>query len=277
MGKSRSTTVLIAYLLSIHPNPTLSTVQDILDTIRQARSIAEPNSGFMKQLSLYARMGCPDDVHGHPVYQRWLYEQEVMSSIETRQAPSNVFFADEAKKGEHADSESDFDTEWKCRKCRRFLARKEFEAEHTPKALTSDGQTSQRNAKSSSFADGSSPSVGQPDSQMDPISSFEIRAGASQTLQPCAHIFLYPLSWMREELEAGKLNGRLECPNSKCKANVGKYAWQGLRCSCDEWVVPGIALARGRVDERKVKRGGGVGLSKRGDGALEGKVGGLKI
>ena len=52
---------------------------------------------------------------------------------------------------------------------------------------------------------------------------------------------------MKPELEQGKLEGRLGCP--KCKTNVGKYAWQGMQCSCGEWVVPGISLAKGRIDE----------------------------
>ena len=52
---------------------------------------------------------------------------------------------------------------------------------------------------------------------------------------------------MRPELEQGKVEGRLECP--KCQTNVGKYAWQGMQCSCGDWVVPGISLAKGRIDE----------------------------
>lgn len=56
---------------------------------------------------------------------------------------------------------------------------------------------------------------------------------------------------MRPELELGKLDGRLECP--KCKTNVGKYAWQGMQCSCGDWVVPGISLSKGRIDESRVK------------------------
>lgn len=62
----------------------------------------------------------------------------------------------------------------------------------------------------------------------------------------CAHYFIDPLSWMRPELEQGKLEGRFECP--KCKTNVGKYAWQGMRCSCGDWVVPGISLTKARID-----------------------------
>lgn len=54
---------------------------------------------------------------------------------------------------------------------------------------------------------------------------------------------------MRPELEQAKLNGRLECP--KCRTNVGKYAWQGMQCSCGDWVVPGISLAKGKIDEVK--------------------------
>ena len=55
---------------------------------------------------------------------------------------------------------------------------------------------------------------------------------------------------MRPELEQGKIEGRLECP--KCKTNVGKYAWQGMHCSCGDWVVPGISLTKTRIDEVKV-------------------------
>jgi dual specificity phosphatase 12 len=69
------------------------------------------------------------------------------------------------------------------------------------------------------------------------------------TSTTCAHYFVDPLSWMRPELEQSKLDGRLECP--KCKTNVGKYAWQGMRCSCGDWIVPGISLAKGRIDQVK--------------------------
>jgi dual specificity phosphatase 12 len=73
--------------------------------------------------------------------------------------------------------------------------------------------------------------------------------GQKTSSQNCAHYFLDALSWMRPELEQGKLEGRLECP--KCHTNVGKYAWQGMQCSCGEWVVPGISLSKGRIDEAR--------------------------
>lgn len=59
------------------------------------------------------------------------------------------------------------------------------------------------------------------------------------------------------------LSGRLTCPNPKCEANVGKFAWQGLQCSCGKWVVPAIGVARARVDinERKGNAPGSSGNS----------------
>lgn len=44
------------------------------------------------------------------------------------------------------------------------------------------------------------------------------------------------------------LSGRLTCPNAGCGANIGKFAWQGMQCSCGGWVVPAIGLAKARVD-----------------------------
>jgi dual specificity phosphatase 12 len=85
----------------------------------------------------------------------------------------------------------------------------------------------------------------------------------------CAHVFLHPLKWMRPSLFPSQvqegsdpdadstyddysadapLSGRLTCPNSGCGANIGKFAWQGMQCSCGGWVVPAIGLAKARVD-----------------------------
>ncbi len=68
---------------------------------------------------------------------------------------------------------------------------------------------------------------------------------SSSTNTECAHLFFQdPLSWMQPELEKGKLEGRLDCPNKNCRGIVGKYAWQGVKCR------PGLFLGL-------VSRGGG--------------------
>lgn len=224
MGKSRSTTLIIAFLL--HRSPTL-TPQSALAIVRACRPMAEPNTGFMQQLELYHRMGCPTDVSTNPMYQRWLYQREVELSVACGRAPETIRFGDEG----HDDERAKDDMEYRCRKCRRSLATSTYLVEHAPKLPAAD-QTDETG----------------------PITALKV--STTQLKPQCSHLFLDPLSWMRPELEQEKLDGRLECPNPKCKTNVGKYAWQGMRCSCGEWVLPAISLARSRVDEIRTKTKG---------------------
>lgn len=165
----------------------------------------------MKQLELYGEMQTPENVEDTPAYQRWVYQREIELSRACGQAPEadKIRFEDEHV----ADESSGF--ELRCRKCRRALATSQYLLPH-----------------------GSTPSVSDQNAEAQKAPS-----------QNCAHYFLDPLSWMRPELEQGKLEGRLECP--KCHTNVGKYAWQGMQCSCGEWVVPGISLSKGRIDEAR--------------------------
>jgi dual specificity phosphatase 12 len=97
----------------------------------------------------------------------------------------------------------------------------------------------------------------------------EVNGPTKGTVSNCAHIFLHPLTWMRPSLFPGSmaspdspsrshvepqsgggapLSGRLTCPNPTCRSNVGKFAWQGMQCSCGRWVVPAIGVARSKVD-----------------------------
>lgn len=116
MGKSRSATVCIAYLL--HQQRGGLTPHTALELIRQCRPLCEPNDGFMEQLNLYHEMGCPDEVADHPVYQRWLYRREVEESVACGRAPEikSVRFEDEQPQRPQEDTGRT--VEIKCRKCR---------------------------------------------------------------------------------------------------------------------------------------------------------------
>ncbi|TKA64111.1 hypothetical protein B0A49_06787 [Cryomyces minteri] len=216
MGKSRSATCVIAYLMQKHH---ISPSEALLQ-IRQARPLCEPNEGFMSQLEIFHETRTPDNVEDDPAYQRWLYRREIELGRACGQAPEadKIRFEDE-----HANGSAAVDFDIRCRKCRRPLATSQYLIPHAPKQVEEHG----------------------------PISS------STATKATCAHYFVDPLSWMRPELEQGKLDGRLECP--KCRTNVGKYAWQGMQCSCGDWVVPGISLAKGRIDEVKSRTSGGLG------------------
>lgn len=221
MGKSRSATVVVAYLMHHFQ----MSVLDALNQLRESRPVCEPNSGFMHQLDLYAKMQTPADVDSHPMYQRWLYQRELQLSRDTGMAPEadKIRFEDEHVQSTGSAPAS---LELRCRRCRRALATSQYLVEHSPREILENP---------------ASPPV--------PSSA-------------CSHYFVDPLSWMRTELEQGKLDGRLECP--KCKTNVGKYAWQGMQCSCGDWVVPGVSLAKGRIDEIKVPASGSASAQSMG-------------
>ncbi|ROV89872.1 hypothetical protein VPNG_10252 [Cytospora leucostoma] len=242
MGKSRSVTAVVAFLLWKYPHrygltPSLldpanshraldaetahKAVEAALDWVRKTREIAEPNPGFMKQLELWVQMGMPADSHDavekHHIYQRWLWGREVEESAKLGKRPEWIRFEDQHADEKPDEKQGEPSKELRCKKCRRVLATKQFIVPHQP-------------------------------------------PGAKQT---CPHHFIEPLSWMKPVLDEGELDGRLVCPNAKCGASIGRYAWQGFKCSCREWVCPAFSLGASKVDEVTVQatRTGGPGAN----------------
>src|ERR1051326_6933179 len=102
MGRSRSCTVAAAFLMQKHNIPPAEAVSQI----RQARSICEPNQGFMRQLELYHQMHMARNVEEAPAYQRWMYLREVEMSRDCGQAPDTdkIRFEDEHQQVDKAAS-----------------------------------------------------------------------------------------------------------------------------------------------------------------------------
>lgn len=69
MGRSRSATLIIAYLLSSDDSLDVSSA---LALLTQCRPSVQPNAGFMLQLGLYFSMGCPVELDKEAAYYRWL-------------------------------------------------------------------------------------------------------------------------------------------------------------------------------------------------------------
>ena len=114
MGKSRSATIVIAFLMQkYHMSPMEALLQ-----LRESRGVCEPNPGFMKQLELFHSMQTPSDVESIPVYQRWLYQRELDLSRACKQAPGadKIRFEDE-----HSGTVSNALIDLKCRKCRCII------------------------------------------------------------------------------------------------------------------------------------------------------------
>ncbi|KAL8769910.1 MAG: hypothetical protein Q9194_005306 [Teloschistes cf. exilis] len=125
-GKSRSATIIIAYLLS---TLFIETPTKALALLRQCRPMAQPNSGFWSQLELYHRMHCPQDILGNPQYQRWCWEREKKRSLWEQVVPGSehIIFEDETpepsmtegtrEKDEGKANNKDEAKEYRCRKC----------------------------------------------------------------------------------------------------------------------------------------------------------------
>jgi dual specificity phosphatase 12 len=196
-----------------------------LALLRQGRPFADPNGGFMEQLHLYHSMGCPDDIEAQPKYQRWLYTRSMQTSLSMHRAPEvgDVRFEDEhLHDGEGHLSTTDLRAGTPKPRHLEIKCRK---CRHLL-------------ARGHFIADHEPPD--------------------GKDAKACAHVFLHPLSWMKPMLAEGQLDGRLSCPNTKCGANIGKFAWQGMRCSCGGWVTPSFAVTRAKVDEALARRGQGA-------------------
>ena len=117
MGKSRSVTVTIAFLLRKYPHLTVSSG---LELIRQSRPMADPNDGFIAQLDLYKEMGCPRDIESQPQYQRWVYKREVDEALACNMAPDRIRFEDEEKQEDSRIKElaEEGEKELRCKRCR---------------------------------------------------------------------------------------------------------------------------------------------------------------
>ena len=246
MGKSRSVTITAAYLLATRPE---LTPQTALALIKETRPGAEPNSGFMEQLSLWHKAGCPEDVESHPLYQRWLFNAEVEMSAAIGRAPDRLRFEDEeiaVVKEALGDSgkapTNPKQRNLRCKRCRTLLGTEDYVVTHVAK----------ESKKNETTVDMSSLPLPNPEAALESLTDVK-----------CGHYFIQPLSWMRPTLETQELEGRLDCPNQKCKAHVGRWNWKGLRCSCGVWVTPAFALQKGRVDvlSPEVERGRGAALA----------------
>ncbi|KAI0901037.1 dual specificity protein phosphatase 12 [Annulohypoxylon nitens] len=233
MGISRSVSCVIAYILHKYPHRfggkqfipsstsaaqrrqnSKNVVKSALELVQQARPGAEPNSGFLRQLELWWEMGCPADddnsVEQHPIYQKWLYDRMLRENRDVHEAPKT----EDIRFEDELESGREIpEAEIDQKGGQEIRCKKCRRILATPKFVVPHAPTGRTEPSN------------------------------------CAHVFIETLSWMRPMLEDGALEGRLSCPNAKCGASVGRFAWQGLKCSCSEWVVPAFSLNRSRVDE----------------------------
>ncbi|KAL2158717.1 hypothetical protein VTH06DRAFT_4199 [Thermothelomyces fergusii] len=225
MGKSRSAAAVIAYLLWKYPHrfgraggagTGQQAVARALDWVRRSRPVAEPNEGFMRQLEMWWDMGRPAD--GDDAVEKHPAYQRWLYKREVEDAARVGRAPDRIRFEDEAAAAEEVgvagDEPGTELRCKKC------------RRVLATGQFIVQHQ-------GRDPGPGRPG---------------------CPHYFVEALSWMRPILEEGELDGRLTCPNTKCSASIGRYAWQGFKCSCGEWVAPAFSLQTSKVD-RVVTRG----------------------
>ncbi len=94
MGKSRSATVVIAYMMQLPQHQPLG---GSIPSPAGPPHRVSPMTASWKQLELYAAMRTPENVEETPAYQRWVYQGAVELSRACGQAPEadQIRFEDE--------------------------------------------------------------------------------------------------------------------------------------------------------------------------------------
>ncbi|CAD5234241.1 unnamed protein product [Bursaphelenchus xylophilus] len=245
MGTSRCVTVVCAYLMrrfEWSPNKALL-------FLKERRPNVQPNTGFMRQLEIFAHLGYkadPQSLTVSPLYRNFCADtgnvpklqpcspiiDSASTSISDPQAPINIPKASlDHKSPEGMAAQLKF----RCRKCRADLFYDTHVLYHgrgrsgtTGEAMTENDEKKLRKA----FSLG------------DNRCNFEY--------------FITPMKWM----DADQFQGKINCP--KCSEKLGQYIWGGRKClgsddlRCGTHVSPWFYIQKCQVD--KIRVGGDLSL-----------------
>jgi len=225
VGYSRSATIVVAYLMK---KEKLS-VEEALESVGQKRNVG-PNPGFWHQLELFQAMGytidrnnpkfrtfCLNNITGKIRDLSYMYSSDAApfdAEVTEDKALSNALASDPMKLTLATEKLT-----FKCRKCRRPLARGTSSVSHL-------------HGKGKARPDTPPPRGGAPAGD---LGADECKMG----------IFIEPVEWMKDQILM--LEGKLSCP--KCNAKIGNFSWVGQNCPCGRWMVPAFHLAENKIDK----------------------------
>ncbi|GME81423.1 unnamed protein product [Ambrosiozyma monospora] len=245
-GQSRSASFLIAFLMKFYQ----MNYKTAKYAISRSKPDIQPNESFKSQLLLYKKLDCEDDpkkLDMNAEYKQFLREMQ-FSQISGSSVEDNIksFLSDSSNfKDEHNSGALNTNEpvyELRCKRCRQMLAKSNCFVNHDPppEEPTEDGSEGYRN-----------PANKQLYFTKNAFKSRRVisRERASNT---CTHYFVEPLTWMKDELSKGEMEGKFNC--LKCQAKVGGYSWKGSRCSCGKWMIPAMNLQVSKVDKVLIKR-----------------------
>ncbi len=226
-GRSRSATVVIAYLMYKHHYK----LEKAFLKVKSKRNCINPHISFLAQLKLFEAMDYTID-HNNIQYKMFRLfcasERMRKAKVLFRDSLDKVLDVDpagglpgSAEAAEAAAAKSRYPMIYKCRKCRRTLA-------------TAFNMLPHVRGESPNWTDEKWARLSEED-VLDDISN---PAG----LELCSQsVFITPVGWMENEIKHN-LSGRLYCPN--CQVRVGNYSWvMGDLCKgCGASVLPAFQL-----------------------------------
>ena len=226
-GRSRSATVVIAYLMHKHHYK----LEKAFFKVKTKRECINPHIGFLAQLKLFEAMDYTIDLNNVQYKMFRLYcasERMRKAKILFRDSLDKVLDVDpagglpgSAEAAAAAASKSRYPMIYKCRKCRRTLA-------------TAFNMLPHVRGETPNWMDDKWARL----SEEDVIDDASSPAGLDLCSQS---VFITPVGWMETEIKQN-LSGKLYCPN--CQVRVGTYSWvMGDLCKgCGATVLPAFQL-----------------------------------
>ncbi|EJD49938.1 phosphatases II, partial [Auricularia subglabra TFB-10046 SS5] len=202
-GISRSASIVAAYLIASQKLTRATAVE----LIKKKRPGIRPNDGFLKQLDTFHSARCIISVDDKTTRLHYIektvrlnqagegvqLEREMLASVPKRPTGRRI----------------------RCKMCRQELATREHMFPHGQSASTPAGSPSHPAARDVSGPAGVHPSA-------------TTLASDEPLLKPtCSGYFLEPMEWMQKTLDEGNVEGKITCPNVKCGAKLGNFAWAG--------------------------------------------------
>jgi len=218
-GVSRSAAVVTAYLM----HKEHLSAADALSSLRKASPGVCPNYGFMEQLAIFENMGNKVD-RDSPFYKKFKVGVLGDSFAKGEMMESSSYASDPGSSSNRPlpfpnvlESKTEHSTLYRCKKCRRVVARDENVMGHDVGGGEAAFKWQKRGGK----------------------------RGMTDERPVCTSIFVEPMQWMTT-VEEGVVEGKLQCV--KCEARLGNFNWSGMQCSCGAWVTPAFQLHKSRMD-----------------------------
>ena len=259
----------------------MSTGVPLEEALARASMESGPNTGFCRQLELYAQENCRVQLQSPPVRRFLLSNTTVLEGYVDRSVLFSAYpdpagedeFSDppDGTSNAASDDKSPANIRLRCKLCRTDLALGQPVVEHAPGKGELSFEPNTRNSvrqgldsgaigrqKGSGVAEPAGPPTALP-----PQLARVLALRAAPTRSPllasssCSAFFVEPLKWMTEtsDVVEGVISGRLVCPNARCKAKLGSWSWAGTQCGwcvyadSGAWVTPAFALQRAKVDQ----------------------------